>query len=702
MVCVCLNTWYVYKCSKPQKPVNLATHPDLRSKKLYFWPFFDYAVQCRDMQYLDSLNAKQKEAALCTEGPLLIIAGAGAGKTKTLTFRILHLIEKGVHPRKILAITFTNKAAKEMRERVGHLLSQYFPNDDWAAVSPFLSTFHSLGVFIIKNEYQTLGIKKFFTIFDRSDSVSLIKKIMKNKGIDAKQFDPKSFISHIGRAKSDMIEFEQYEADAQGDFIKEQVAVVWKDYRDQMRKENALDFDDLLYEAVLLLKKNPMIKEKYQNMFDYVHIDEYQDTNEVQYQLSKMLVEKHKNLCVVGDADQNIYSWRGATIKNILNFEHDYPDATEVLLEQNYRSTKTIIAAANDVIRKNKRRKDKNLFTENADGDKMTLFNGYDENDEARFVIDEMRNLHEKGVKYKDMAVLYRANYQSRVFEETAIRKGVPYQIAGTRFFDRREIKDVLSYVKYALNPDDFTSLSRIINLPARGIGKVSEMKIVEGNAQQLSGKARDAYLSFETLIARIRSQIGKFPVSEILKFIFEHSGLEMEYLKDREEGMDRVQNVKELVSLSTSYDSEITQENLFKFIEDVSLYSDQDDISEEIDSVRLMTIHASKGLEFDYVFIVGLEQGLFPSESFDTNKDEEEERRLFYVAITRAGKKLYLSYAGMRKMYGSLIVNTPSEFLLDIAEEYMEIYNDEPRYGVDRKGGDDTSSLAKSIFIDF
>jgi DNA helicase-2/ATP-dependent DNA helicase PcrA len=499
-----------------------------------------------------------------------------------------------------------------------------------------------------------------------------------------------------------MIEFEQYEADAQGDFIKEQVAVVWKDYRDQMRKENALDFDDLLYEAVLLLKKNPMIKEKYQNMFDYVHIDEYQDTNEVQYQLSKMLVEKHKNLCVVGDADQNIYSWRGATIKNILNFEHDYPDATEVLLEQNYRSTKTIIAAANDVIRKNKRRKDKNLFTENADGDKMTLFNGYDENDEARFVIDEMRNLHEKGVKYKDMAVLYRANYQSRVFEETAIRKGVPYQIAGTRFFDRREIKDVLSYVKYALNPDDFTSLSRIINLPARGIGKVSEMKIVEGNAQQLSGKARDAYLSFETLIARIRSQIGKFPVSEILKFIFEHSGLEMEYLKDREEGMDRVQNVKELVSLSTSYDSEITQENLFKFIEDVSLYSDQDDISEEIDSVRLMTIHASKGLEFDYVFIVGLEQGLFPSESFDTNKDEEEERRLFYVAITRAGKKLYLSYAGMRKMYGSLIVNTPSEFLLDIAEEYMEIYNDEPRYGVDRKGGDDTSSLAKSIFIDF
>lgn len=649
------------------------------------------------MQYLDSLNAKQKEAALCTEGPLLIIAGAGAGKTKTLTYRILHLIQNGVEPRRILAITFTNKAAKEMKERVGHLLSQHFPNDDWTHSSPFLSTFHSLGVFIIKNEYQTLGIKKFFTIFDRSDSVSLIKKIMKNKGIDAKQFDPKSFISHIGRAKSDLIELSQYEADAEGDFIKEQVAGVWKAYRDQMRKESALDFDDLLYEATLLLKKNEAIKQKYQDMFSYVHIDEYQDTNEVQYQLSKMLVEKHKNLCVVGDADQNIYSWRGATIKNILNFEHDYPNATEVLLEQNYRSTKTIIAAANDVIRKNKRRKDKNLFTDNADGDKLTLFNGYDENDEARFVIDEMRNLHEKGVAYKDMAVLYRANYQSRVFEETAIRKGVPYQIAGTRFFDRREIKDVLSYLKYALNPDDFTSLSRVINLPVRGIGKVSEMKIVEGKAHELSGKARDAYMNFESMIVRIRSQIGKFPVSEILKFIFEHTGLETEYLKDREEGMDRVQNVKELVSLASAYDDDQSQENVFKFIEDVSLYSDQDDLSEDIDAIRLMTIHASKGLEFDYVFIVGLEQGLFPSESFDTNKDEEEERRLFYVAITRAGKKLYLTYAGMRKLYGSLMVNTPSEFLMDIAEDYIEIYGDEPRYG-----GDDTTSLAKSIFIDF
>ncbi len=652
------------------------------------------------MQYLDSLNQKQKEAVLCTKGPLLIIAGAGAGKTKTLTYRILHLIQQGVEPRKILAITFTNKAAKEMKERVHHLLSQYFPNDDWAMTSPFLSTFHALGVFIIKNEYQTIGIKKFFSIYDRSDSISLIKKIMKNKGIDAKQFDPKTFISLIGRAKSDLIELKQYEADAMGDFIKEKVAEVWHDYAKKMREENALDFDDLLYEAVLLLKKNKEIREKYQDMFEYVHIDEYQDTNEVQYQLSKMLVEKHKNLCVVGDADQNIYSWRGATIKNILNFEHDYPDATEVLLEQNYRSTKTIIAAANDVIRKNKRRKDKNLFTDNEDGEKITMFNGYDENDEARFVLDEMRRLHEEGVSYKDMTVLYRANYQSRVFEETAIRKSVPYQIIGTRFFDRKEIKDVIAYLKYALNPDDFTSLSRIINLPARGIGKVSEMKIVEKKSFELSGKARDAYMNFESLITRIRMQIGKVSVSEVLKFIFEHTGLEGEYLKDREEGMDRIQNVKELVSLATKYDEVVSEESLFKFIEDVSLYSDQDEISEEVDAVRFMTIHASKGLEFNYVFIVGLEQGLFPSENFDTNKDEEEERRLFYVALTRACKKLYLTYAGMRKMYGSLMVNTPSEFLMDIPEAYVEIYGDEPRYG----GSDepDTSSLAKSIFIDF
>jgi DNA helicase II / ATP-dependent DNA helicase PcrA len=653
------------------------------------------------MQYLDSLNQKQKDAVLSTKGPLLIIAGAGAGKTKTLTYRILHLIKEGVEPRKILAITFTNKAAKEMKERVHHLLSQYFPNDDWATSSPFLSTFHSLGVFIIKNEYQTLGIKKFFSIYDRSDSISLIKKIMKNKGIDAKQFEPKTFISLIGRAKSDLIELSQYEADAMGDFIKEKVAEVWHEYARKMREENALDFDDLLYEAVLLLKKNQTIREKYQNMFEYVHIDEYQDTNEVQYQLSKMLVEKHKNLCVVGDADQNIYSWRGATIKNILNFEHDYPNATEVLLEQNYRSTKTIIAAANDVIRKNKRRKDKNLFTDNIDGEKITMFNGYDENDEARFVLDEMRRLHNEGVQYKEMTVLYRANYQSRVFEETAIRKSVPYQIIGTRFFDRKEIKDVLSYLKYALNPDDFTSLSRIINLPARGIGKVSEMKIIEKKSFELSGKAKDAYVNFENMIARIRAQIGKVSVSEVLKFIFEHTGLEGEYLKDKEEGMDRIQNVKELVSLATAYDTDISEEIIFKFIEDMSLYSDQDEISEEVDAVRFMTIHASKGLEFNYVFIVGLEQGLFPSENFDTNKDEEEERRLFYVALTRACKKLYLTYAGMRKMYGSLMVNTPSEFLLDIAEEYVEIYGDEPRYG-GRSDEPDTSSLAKSIFIDF
>jgi DNA helicase-2/ATP-dependent DNA helicase PcrA len=653
------------------------------------------------MQYLDSLNQKQKEAVVCTNGPLLIIAGAGAGKTKTLTYRILHLIHQGIDPRKILAITFTNKAAKEMKERVHHLLSQYFPNDDWAMSSPFLSTFHSLGVFIIKNEYQTLGIKKFFSIYDRADSISLIKKIMKNKGIDAKQFDPKTFISLIGRAKSDLIELKQYEADAMGDFIKEKVAEVWHEYAKKMREENALDFDDLLYEAVLLLKKNQEVREKYQNMFEYVHIDEYQDTNEVQYQLSKMLVEKHKNLCVVGDADQNIYSWRGATIKNILNFEHDYPDATEVLLEQNYRSTKTIIAAANDVIRKNKRRKDKNLFTDNEDGEKITMFNGYDENDEARFVLDEMRRLHDEGVQYKEMTVLYRANYQSRVFEETAIRKSIPYQIIGTRFFDRKEIKDVIAYLKYALNPDDFTSLSRIINLPARGIGKVSEMKIIEKKSFELSGKARDAYMNFESLVTRIRMQIGKISVSEVLKFIFEHTGLEGEYLKDREEGMDRIQNVKELVSLATKYDDVISEESLFKFIEDVSLYSDQDEISEEVDAVRFMTIHASKGLEFNYVFIVGLEQGLFPSESFDTNKDEEEERRLFYVALTRARKKLYLTYAGMRKMYGSLMVNTPSEFLMDIPEVYVEIFGDEPRYG--NSGGEaDTGSLARSIFIDF
>jgi len=651
------------------------------------------------VEFLSGLNPKQKEAVLHKEGPILIIAGAGAGKTKTLTHRILNLIVGGVDPMKILAITFTNKAAKEMKERVNHLIQTSkdlnLPINDTA--SPFVSTFHSLGVYIIKNEFQELGIKKHFSIYDRNDSKSLVKKIIKDLGYDPKQHDPNGILSLISKAKSDLIKLEEYEVETEGNPAKELAFRVWQKYRTRLREENALDFDDLLYEATLLLQRNREIREKYQKRWDYIHIDEYQDTNEVQYQLAKMLSAKHHNVCVVGDADQNIYSWRGATIKNILNFEEDYPETTEIVLEENYRSTQNILSAANSVIKKNKRRKDKNLFTKNDEGEKLSLFNAYNEYDEAKFVTEQCEELLGKGISDDEIAVLYRTNFQSRVLEEVFLRSGISYQILGTRFFDRKEVKDVICYLKFALNPSDLTSLGRIINFPTRGIGKVGYLKICEGNGDKLTGKAREGYKSFQNFIQRLQNKIETVKPSEVIKFIFAESGVEAELHKDRENGEDRILNIKELVSLASKYD-EMEEESMSKFIEDISLLSDQDELNNKKTGVKLMTVHASKGLEFKYVFIVGLEQGLFPSDGFSEDRDEEEERRLFYVALTRAKEKIFLTYTSMRNIFGRQVVNTPSEFIEDIENDYLEIFEDEnsPR------GKGDTTSLAKSIFIDF
>lgn len=652
------------------------------------------------MNFLESLNDKQKEAVLCTDGPLLIIAGAGAGKTKTLTHRILNLIVSGVEPRKILAITFTNKAAKEMKERVNHLIQTSkdlnLPIND--TVSPFVSTFHALGVYILKNEYQALGIRRSFSIYDRNDSKSLVKKIIKELDYDPKQYEPGTILSLIGKAKSDLIKLEEYEVEGQSNPAKELAFKVWQKYRAKLKEENALDFDDLLYEPTLLLQRDKNIREKYQKMWDYVHIDEYQDTNEVQYQLSKMLSEGHKNICVVGDADQNIYSWRGATIKNIMNFEQDYPNAVEIVLEQNYRSTQNILAAANSVIKKNVNRKDKNLFTQNTEGEKLVLFNAYNEYDEADFVVEQCQKILSEGVSEDDIAVLYRTNFQSRVLEEVFLRNKISYQVLGTRFFDRKEVKDVISYLKYALNPNDSTSLGRIINFPTRGIGKVGYLKILEGNSDKLTGKAKEGYTSFQNFIKKLQDKLRNSSSSEIIKFIFTDSGIETELHKDKEGGEDRILNIKELVSLATKYDEQ-GQEGLEQFIEDISLLSDQDELNSNKNGVKLMTVHASKGLEFKNVFIVGLEQGLFPSDGFNEDRDEEEERRLFYVALTRAMEKVFLIYASFRNIFGRQVVNTPSEFLEDIEDDYIEIFEQEEKY---RGGGNDTSSLAKSIFIDF
>lgn len=651
------------------------------------------------MNFLDTLNPKQKEAAMHTEGPLLIIAGAGAGKTKTLTHRILNLIVNGVDPKKILAITFTNKAAKEMKERVNHLIQTSkdlnLPINDTA--SPFVSTFHSLGVFILKNEYQTLGIRRSFSIYDRNDSKSLVKKIVKDLGYDPKQYEPGLILSLIGKAKSDLIKLNEYEVEGQDNPQKELAFKVWQKYSAKLKEENALDFDDLIYVPTLLLLENEEVRKKYQNMWEYVHIDEYQDTNEVQYQMSKMIAGKHKNVCVVGDADQNIYSWRGATIKNIMNFEEDYPNATEIVLEQNYRSTQNILGAANAVIKKNVNRKDKNLFTQNDEGDKLTLFNAYNEYDEADFVVEKCQELIESGIDVDEIAVLYRTNFQSRVLEEVFLRNKVAYQVLGTRFFDRKEVKDVISYLKYALNPTDSASLGRIINFPTRGIGKVSYLKILEGNAGELSGKAKEGYLSFQNFIKKLQDKLKNGKPSEIIKSIYEDTGIEIELRKDKEGGEDRILNIQELVSLASKYDEQ-GQEGLEQFIEDISLLSDQDELNNNSKGVKLMTVHASKGLEFKNVFIVGLEQGLFPSDGFSEDRDEEEERRLFYVALTRAMEKVFLTYANFRNIFGRQVVNTPSEFIDDIEDDYLEIFNDEDS----GRGDNDSASLAKSIFIDF
>lgn len=654
------------------------------------------------MEFLNGLNNKQKEAVLCTDGALLIVAGAGAGKTKTLTHRILNLIVSGVEPSRILAITFTNKAATEMKERVNYLIQTSkdlnLPIND--TPSPFVSTFHALGVHILKNEYRSLGIQRSFSIYDRNDSKSLIKNIIKELDYDPKQYDPGMILSLIGKAKSDLIKLEEYAVEAEENPVKDLTFKVWQKYRERLRTENALDFDDLIYEPTLLLKRDKEIRQKYQNTWDYVHIDEYQDTNEVQYQLSKMLCEKHKNICVVGDADQNIYSWRGATIKNIMNFEKDYPDATEIVLEENYRSTQNILGAANAVIKKNINRKEKNLFTKNTEGDRLTLFNAYNEYDEADFVVEQCKELIDGGVSPENISVLYRTNFQSRVLEEVFLKNKVDYQLLGTRFFDRKEVKDVVSYLKYALNPSDNASLGRIINFPTRGIGKVSYLKILEGNAGALTGKAAEGYKSFQNFIKKLQEKLEGGRPSEIIKFIFTDSGIETELHKDKEFGEDRILNIKELVSLATKYD-EGGAEGLEQFIEDISLLSDQDELNNKKSGVKLMTVHASKGLEFQYVFIVGLEQGLFPNDGLDEDRDEEEERRLFYVALTRAMKKVFLVYTSFRRIFGRQVVNTPSEFLEDIEDDYLEIFENEETNRRNR-GNSSSEDLAKDIFIDF
>ena len=646
-----------------------------------------------DATYLKSLNERQKEAVLTTEGPLLILAGAGAGKTKTVTQRILHLIHKGVTPEQILAITFTNKAAKEMRERVYHAISTStelnLPVQEGGR--PFVSTFHSLGVHILKEHAAVFGYNRNFSIYDRGDSKSAVKEAIVSSGYDPKQYEPGKILGIISREKGNFVSQEEYEAKNGDEYFGGIVSSVWRFYDGILRKDKAFDFDDLLFKAAELLAKHPEIRAKYQERWKYVHIDEYQDTNKVQYVMAKYLVGPEQNLAVVGDIDQNIYTWRGADIKNILNFEQDYPGAKVVLLEQNYRSTQNILSVANSIISKNIHRREKNLFTENGEGEKITTYTAFDESDEASFVANTVRDLIRGGTKASEIAILYRANFQSRALEEAFLTRELPYQLLGTKFYERKEIKDVLSYLKLALNPDQNADIKRVINIPARGIGKVTMLKIMEGKSNELGDAVKIKFNEFRLILKDIAEEIGKRKPSEIIKFALTRSGIEAMYKYGKEEDEERLENVRELVSIATKFDHLTGPEGLEKLIEEASLSSDQDEIKEN-EAVRLMTVHASKGLEFDTVMISGLEQDLFPHKKMNegtmSGEESEEERRLFYVALTRARKKLYLTYSQTRTIYGNKQVNLPSEFLNEIETDLIE--ENEPVSGI------------KSIFIDF
>ncbi len=626
--------------------------------------------------YLDGLNEPQKEAVLYTDGPLMILAGAGSGKTRVITHRIVHLIHQGVAPHNILAVTFTNKAAKEMRERVVALTHKYFPADRAVIDSqPVVTTFHSLGVRLLREFHDTLGLRRHFTIYDRSDSQRAVKQAIEQAGYNPKEFEPRRILSMISRAKGDAVSPLAYK-DAAGSFPEQVAAEVWEKYETILKNEHALDFDDLLAKTLRLIQDHPPVRETLQQRYKYIHVDEYQDTNRVQFSITELLAGDIQNVCVVGDIDQNIYSWRGADIKNVMQFERHFQRAKTILLEENYRSTKTIIAASNDIIKKNQNRVDKTVFTNNHAGEKITLYAGMSGSDEADYVAMTAKSLIADGCDPAAIAVLYRTNFQSRALEEAFLNFEVPYQLLGTKFFERKEVKDVLSYLRLALNPGSNADLVRIINEPTRGIGKVTMLKIVEGKRDELKAAAVAKVKVFDDIMMDIAKTATEKPLSDTIKFIMSRSGIEAKLKEEgTEEAEERLENLRELVTLASRYNDLPPNDAVEQLLENAALQSDQDELKDktEQNAVRLMTIHAAKGLEFAYVFITGLEEGLFPHEKLDDGKiDTEEERRLFYVALTRAEKKVFLTYAHMRTIFGQQRVNVPSSFLNDISKEYV------------------------------
>ena len=626
------------------------------------------------MNLVDSLNDRQKEAVVNTDGPMLILAGAGSGKTKVLTTKVAYLIEeKNIDPNNILAITFTNKAAKEMKERI-------FKLEGNSAFYIQISTFHSFGLKILKENCELLGYEKNFTILDSDDSLSIIKKIMKELNIDANKYNPKAIKNVISNNKNEIINPEKYSLYVNTDF--DDIALeVYRKYEKRLKINNAVDFDDLLILPLKLFNNNPGVLQKYQEKYKYVFIDEYQDTNEPQYILSKMISAKYKNITVVGDADQAIFTWRGANYKNILNFEKDYKDAKVVLLEENYRSTKTILNAANNVIKNNKVRKEKNLWTQNEEGSKITYYKAFDEKDESNYVVNEIKKLIEKGVNPKDICVLYRANAQSRTVEEAFLTSNISYNIVGSyAFYNRKEIKDLIAYLKLIYNNKDDVSLLRVINYPKRGIGnKAIENLAIKSNVLDKSlyevidsGKE----LEFKNMIEEIKKEESHLTLTELIDMVLDKSGMKKSLEDEKSIEADiRLENLEEFKSIAKAMEINEGIVSLEELLDKLALVSDvSEQKNDNEDKVTLMTMHAVKGLEYDYVFVVGVEEGLFPhSNSLESNDELEEERRLCYVAITRAKKKLYLINARSRILYGKVSSNVPSRFINEISDEYIE-----------------------------
>ena len=639
------------------------------------------------MGIYDTLNEQQQEAVFCTEGPLLLLAGAGSGKTRVLTHRIAYLMDQGVNPYHIMAITFTNKAAKEMRERVDDLVG-------FGAEHIWVSTFHSTCVRILRRHIDKLGYGNSFTIYDADDQKSLIKQICKQYKIDTKMMPERKIINEISSAKDEFMTPSEYETRHQYDFKKKKIAQIYKEYQKQLKANNALDFDDLIFKTVELFQFHPEVLDYYQERFRYIMVDEYQDTNTIQFQLVSMLARKYQNLCVVGDDDQSIYKFRGANVKNILNFENVFPEAVTIKLEQNYRSTKNILNAANEVIKHNKGRKTKKLWTENEEGDLIEFHQYGTEYEEARKIIHEIEDLSKEGYDYKNMAILYRTNAQSRVFEESFMIKNIPYRIVGgTNFYQRKEVKDILSYLKVVDNGLDDLAVRRIINVPRRGIGAATIEKInvyaVEHNVSFLDacfssdsidtlGNAKEKINGFADLIREFRRKMQEGSLEELFKYITDETGY-IANLKaeETEEAEGRIENINELLNKVVTYEQEAEEESLSELLEEIALVADIDNLEDSDNRVVLMTLHSAKGLEFPYVFICGMEDGIFPSYMTVMSEDDddmEEERRLCYVGITRAKKKLYLSAAKRRMMQGRTQFNKVSRFIDEIPEQLLQL----------------------------